>query len=249
MNQQQTIEKMKQMRLGAMAERYHQAVSGAQNKDYTTDQLIAELIDYEWEHRYNKRIQGLIGQANFRTDANIQNIDYTANRSLDRNMFERLSTMDFINRAQNIIITGATGTGKSYIAQALGYQACLMQRRTLYYNFARLSDMVKIAKLEGNYLKLLNKIEKTDLLIIDDFGLSAFNDQIRNALMDIIEIKYDRSSVIIAAQLPVKSWHETIGEGTIADAILDRLVNSSHRIELTGESLRKIKLKDIKNNL
>lgn len=245
MNQQQTIEKMKQMRLGAMAERYHQAISGARDKDCTTDQLIAELVDCEWEHRYNKRIQGLIKQANFRSDANIQNIDHTANRSLDRNMFERLSTLDFISRAQNIIITGATGTGKSYIAQAIGNQACLMQRKTLYFNFARLSDMINIANLEGNYLKLLKKIEKTDLLIIDDFGLSPFNDQIRNALMDIIEMKYDRSSIIIAAQLPVKSWHETIGEGTIADAILDRLVNSSHRIELTGESLRKNKLKDI----
>lgn len=245
MNQQQTIEKMKQMRLGAMAERYHQAISGAQDKDCTTDQLIAELVDCEWEYRYNKRIQGLIKQANFRSDANIQNIDHTANRSLDRNMFERLSTLDFISRAQNIIITGATGTGKSYIAQAIGHQACLMQRKTLYFNFARLSDMINIANLEGSYLKLLKKIEKTDLLIIDDFGLSPFNDQVRNALMDIIEMKYDRSSIIIAAQLPVKSWHETIGEGTIADAILDRLVNSSHRIELTGESLRKNKLKDI----
>jgi DNA replication protein DnaC len=173
----------------------------------------------------------------------IQDIDYTANRSLDKNTFERLAMLDFIKGGENVIITGATGTGKSYLAQALGHNACVMQYKTMYYNFARLIDQIKLSKLEGTYIKLLNKIEKSNLLIIDDFGLKAFDEHARNALMDIVEMKYDKSSLIIAAQIPVKNWHETIGEGTIADAILDRLVYSSHRIELTGESLRKNKMK------
>ncbi|WP_321299171.1 IS21-like element helper ATPase IstB [Marinifilum fragile] len=248
MNNQTTIEKMKQMRLSAMAETYHNSLQNNIHKDYTLDQYIALLVDQEWEHRYNKRIKNLISSAGFRQSASIRDINYTANRSLDKTVFERLAQMDFIKSRENIIITGATGTGKSYLAQALGHNACLLQHKTMYFNFARLTDQIKLAKLEGTYLKRMKKIEKTDLLILDDFGLTSFDEQIRNALMDIVEMKYDKSSMIIAAQIPVKCWHETIGEGTIADAILDRLVHSSHRIELTGQSMRKNKMEKTQKN-
>jgi DNA replication protein DnaC len=248
MNNQSTIEKMKQMRLYAMAETYYNSMQNSMHKDYTLDQYLALLIDQEWECRYNKRIQNLIDNAGFRYPASVQDVNYTANRSLDKNTFERLALLDFIKRGENVIITGATGTGKSYLAQALGNSACMMQYKALYYNFARLIDQIKLSKLEGTYIKLLNKIEKADLLILDDFGLTAFDDHARNALMDIVEMKYDKSSIIIAAQIPVKNWHETIGEGTIADAILDRMVHSSHRIELTGESMRKNKMKKTQTN-
>lgn len=240
---------MKQMRLYAMAETHHNSVQNSMHQDYTPDQYLALLIDQEWENRYNKRIQNLITTAGFRYPASVHDVDYSANRSLDRNTFERLALLDFIKRGENIIITGATGTGKSYLAQALGHNACTMQHKTMYCNFARLIDRIKLSKLEGTYIKFLNKIEKTDLLILDDFGLSAFDDTARSALMDIVELKYDKSSIIIAAQIPVKNWHETIGEGTIADAILDRMVHSSHRIELTGESMRKNKMKKGQINL
>lgn len=246
MNNQSTIDKMRQMRLHAMADNYYNSTQNNLHRDYTLDQYLALLVDQEWEYRYNKRIKSLITTAGFRYPASVQDVDYSANRSLDKNTFERLALLDFINRGENIIITGATGTGKSYLAQALGYNACTRQYKTMYYNFARLNDQIKLSKLEGTYMKLLNKLEKCDLIILDDFGLSAFDDHARNALMDIVEMKYDKSSLIIAAQIPVKNWHETIGEGTIADAILDRLVHASHRIELTGESLRKNKMKKIK---
>lgn len=248
MNNQSTIEKMKQMRLYAMAENHYNSTQNNLHRDYTLDQYLALLIDQEWEYRYNKRIQNLITTASFRYPASVQDVDYSANRSLDKNTFERLALLDFIKRGENVIITGATGTGKSYLAQALGHNACTCQYKTIYYNFARLIDQIKLSKLEGTYMKLLNKLEKCDLLILDDFGLNAFDDHARNALMDIVELKYDKSSLIIAAQIPVKNWHETIGEGTIADAILDRLVHASHRIELTGESLRKNKMKKTQIN-
>jgi len=248
MNNQTTIEKMKQMRLYSMAETYYNSMQNNMHQDYTLDQYLALLVDQEWECRYNKRIQNLITTAGFRYPASVQDVDYTASRSLDKNTFERLALLDFIKRGENVIFTGATGTGKSYLAQALGHHACTMQYKTMYYNFARLTDQVKLSKLEGTYLKLLVKIEKTDLLILDDFGLSSFDDHARNALMDIVEMKYDKSSIIIAAQIPVKCWHETIGEGTIADAILDRIVHASHRVELTGESMRKNKMKKTQFN-
>jgi DNA replication protein DnaC len=249
MNYQTSIEKMKQMRLTAMAECYYNSLQANTHKDYTTDQFIAMLVDHEWEARYNKKINNLIVSAKFRDNACLADVDYTGKRSLDRNLFERLSSLDFIKRKENLILTGATGTGKSYLAQALGHSACMMQFKTLYYSTTRLMDDIRLARTEGTYMKLLRKIEKSDLLILDDFGLNSFDDVVRASLMDIVESKYDKSSIIITTQIPVKCWHELIGEGTIADAILDRLVNSSHRIELTGESMRKHKLKTLQNNL
>lgn len=249
MNHQTSIEKMKQMRLTAMAETYYNSLQTGMYKDYTIDQFIALLVDQEWEYRHNKKIVNLIASAKFRDQATVEDIDYTASRSLDRNVLERLTSLDFLKRKENLIITGLTGTGKSYIAQALGHRACLMQHKTLYYNTTRLMDDVRLARTEGTYIKLLTKIEKADLVILDDFGLNSFDATVRTTLMDIVESKYDKTSIIIATQIPVNCWHELIGEGTIADAILDRLVHSSHRIELSGESMRKNKLKTVKNNL
>ncbi len=234
---------MKQMRLGGMAEMHYTNTNSNINQEYTIDQYVAMLVDQEWENRQNRKIKNLIRNANFRYPATIQDVDHSANRQLDKNTFERLALLDFVRSHENAIITGATGTGKSYLAQALGNHACMMLFKTLYYNTARLMDHLKLARLEGNYTKYLMKIEKAELLILDDFGLSAFDNQARQALMDIIECKYDRSSIIIGSQIPISGWHDIIGEGTIADAILDRIVHSSHRIQLKGESLRKNKLK------
>jgi DNA replication protein DnaC len=244
MNNNQTVEKLKSMRLSAMAEMHLQHVKNNQFNNVTPDEYLALLADHEWEDRQNKKIERLITMAGFRQKASVADINYTENRNLDKNMFNRLSTLDFMKKNENIIITGASGVGKSYLAQALGNQACLMGLKVLYTNTSRLFTKLKLSKVDGTYIKELKKLVKVDLLILDDFGLQAFDNHAREALMDIIDDRFNQMSTIVSSQIPVSVWYDIIGEGTIADAILDRIVNSSHRIDLKGESLRKGILKN-----
>ncbi len=244
MNNNETIEKLKQMRLTAMAQLHRQHLDNNQTGECTADEYLALLTDHEWENRYNRKIKRLMKQANFRQSASIAEISYSENRNLDKNMFTRLSGLDFIAKKENLILTGSSGVGKSYLAQALGHQACIQERKVLYYTTSHLFNKLKLAKVDGTYLKELAKMKKTDLLILDDFGLQAFDNHAREALMDIIDERYNRSSTIVSSQLPVSTWYDIIGDNTMADAILDRLVHSSHRIDLKGESLRKLKLNE-----
>ena len=244
MNKNQTIEKMKNMRLNAMAGMYQNHLQNNLFNDTTPDEYISLLTDHEWEDRQNRKIQRLLKQASFRQTATVADINYTSARNLDKNMFKRLASLDFITKKQNLILTGASGVGKSYLAQALGHQACLMGLKTQYYITARLFNRLKLAKVDGTYNKELKKLMRVDLLILDDFGLQAFDVHAREALMDIIEDRFNEKSTLVSSQIPVSTWYDIIGEGTIADAILDRLVNSSHRIDLKGDSLRKSILKN-----
>lgn len=244
MNNNQTIEKLKQMRLGAMADLHMQHVKSNRFNSFTPDEYLALLTDHEWEERHGKKIDRLIARAGFKLRASVVDVNFSPARNLDRNMFNRLATLDFMKKKENIIITGASGVGKSYLAQALGNQACLMGYKTIYGSTARLLARLKLAKVDGTYSKELAKLAKTDLLILDDFGLQAFDNNSRDALMDIIDDRFNETSTIVSSQIPVSVWYDLIGEGTIADAILDRLTNSSHRIDLKGESLRKGFLKN-----
>lgn len=244
MNNNQTIEKLKQMRISAMAHLHEQHIKSNQYDQYTPDEYLALLTDHEWEDRQNKKTQRLLKQAGFRQKASIVEVNYTEARNLDKNMFERISTLDFMKKQENIIITGPSGVGKSYLIQALGHQACLEEKKVLYANTARLFTRLKLSKVDGTYLKELKKLNRMNLLILDDFGLQAFDNFARETLLDIIDDRFNKSSTIVSSQIPVSAWYDIIGEGTIADAILDRLVNSSHRIDLKGESLRKGILKD-----
>lgn len=244
MNNHQTVEKLKQMRLTAMAELHLKHLKNNQFSELTADEYLATLTDHEWEERQNKKISRLLQQACFRQKASIPEVSYTDARNLDKNMFTRLATLDFMIKKENIILTGACGTGKSYLAQALGHQACLMGYRVYYTNTARLLARLKLSKVDGTFIKELKKLLKFELLIMDDFGLQAFDNHGREALMDIIDDRFNQMTTIVSSQIPVSSWYDIIGEGTIADAILDRLVNSSHRINLKGGSLRKGILKN-----
>lgn len=245
MNNHTTIEKMKQLRLKGMAQIHYAAVNEKMYADYSTDEYTALLVDHEWEERMRRKITNMIHRANFKLNASIRDIDYTAKRNLEKNTLERLLTLEFVKQSQNIIITGPTGVGKSYLAQAIGNHACTMLYRTAYYNTARLMDQLRSSRIDGSYLKVMKRIKRSQLLILDDFGLSPFDSQTRQAMMDLIEDRHDQASTIIASQIPVSGWYELIGESTIADAILDRIVNSSHRINLEGESLRKKKATNI----
>lgn len=235
----QTIEKLTSMRLSAMAEMHRQSLTNNLCNKYTIDEYLALLTDCEWENRENKKIARLMQKAGFKQQASVEEIIFTENRSLDKNMFTRLITLQFMDQKENIIITGPSGVGKSYLSEAIGRQACQLGNGVIYQVTARLFNKLKLAKVDGTYIKELKKIASAKLLILDDFGLQSMDNTAREVLMDIIDERHVKSSTIISSQIPVSAWYDIIGESTIADAILDRLVNSSHRINLSGESLRK----------
>jgi len=239
MNNHTTIEKMKLLHLHGMAQVHYAAVHEKMYADYTLDEYAALLADQEWELRQHKKIKNMIDRAGFKLHASVRDIDYTTTRGLDRNYLERLLSLDFIKQSQNIIITGPTGVGKSYLAQAIGNHACTMLHKTIYFNTARLMELFRTARIDGTYLKLIKKIKRSPLLVLDDFGLAPFDANARQILLDLVEDRHEQASIIITSQIPVGKWHELIGEGTIADAVLDRIVNAAHRITLTGKSLRK----------
>lgn len=241
---EKTIQQMKQLRLYGM-HRAFETTMGPNGTDtaYTNDELIAYLVQCEWDDRHNRRIERLTKSARFRYTAVMEAIDYRPSRQLDKNQVQRLGSCDFIKKKENILITGSTGVGKSYLASAIGHQACSMGRKVMYFNTAKLFTMLKTSKADGSYLKRINKLEKQDLVILDDFGLKPLDNINRHALMEIIEDRHGQRSTIIASQLPVSKWHDIIGEKTLADAILDRLVHTAHRIDIKGESMRR-KLKN-----
>jgi DNA replication protein DnaC len=239
MNNQATLEKMNQMKLYGMAHAFRQAMETGIQKSFTADELVAHLVDTEWDHRHNRKLERLIKQAKFRYQASFEQIDFSLNRNLDKNMMLRFTNCSWAEKKQNIIIEGPTGAGKSFIGSALGHQACMYGFKTLYFNATKLFSRLKLLKADGSYVKELKKIEKTDVLIIDDFAIQHLDTQNRLSLLEIFEDRHGRKSTIIISQLPVTKWHEIIGDPTIADAICDRIIHSSFRIELKGESVRK----------
>lgn len=234
-----SLEKMRKMNLFGMFHAFKTSLECGQPTGYTVDEMIGYLIEAEWDDRQNRRINRQIGNARFRYKASIEELSYQSERSLDRNQLLRLADCGFIKRSEALLITGSTGIGKSYIASALGHQACILGYRVLYASTPKLFARLKMAKADGSYLKELTRIERQQLLILDDFGIQPFDAPSRAALLEIIEDRHGKSSLIITSQLPVSKWHEVIGEKTIADAILDRIVHDAHRLELTGESMRR----------
>ena len=235
----ESLEKMSRMRLLGMHQSFKSCIESGQTATFTNDELVHHLIQSEWDDRQYRALQRGLKNANFRYSASIEQLDYSENRGLDKNHIQRLSTCDFIKKGEDLFITGSTGTGKSFLASALGQQACLLGYKVLYTNTAKLMSHLKMAKADGAHLKELSKIEKQDALILDDFGVQPFDAQSRALLLDIIEDRHSKRTTLITAQVPVKKWHEVIGEKTLADAIMDRIVHQSIRIELYGESLRK----------
>jgi DNA replication protein DnaC len=232
------LTKMRQMRLLGMAKAFHLTLESGKNEKFTPDEMITHLIDSEWDERYNRKLDRTLQSARFRYKASIEELSFE-NKRIDKNQILRLADCEFVKQKENIIITGSTGIGKSFIASALGHQACALGYRVLYQHSTKLFGRMKIAKADGSYLKELAKIEKQQVLLIDDFGIQPLDAQSRLTLMEIMEDRHGKSSTIITSQIPVNKWHEVIGEETIADAILDRIIHDAHRIEMKGDSLRK----------
>ena len=207
----------------------------------TNDEFISWLITNEWDDRCNRTIERLVKATGLRYEASLEHIDYDVERELDRNLIQRLADLGFMSEGRNLFIVGSTGTGKSYIATALEYRACQKGHRVLYANTARLMAQLKVAKAKGSILQELKKIERTELLILDDFGLQPLDTTARNLLMDIIEDRHGKKSTIIASQIPVRAWYEAIADQTVADAIMDRIIHEAIKIQLKGESMRKRK--------
>jgi len=234
-----TLEKMGQMKLLGMQRMFQSAIESNSHQSLTADEFISMLIQSEWEDRESRKLKRRLRFARFRYQACVEEINYQHTRNLDKNLIIRFTDCSFITRGENLLITGPTGVGKSYIASALGNQACLKGYKVIYFNLQKLFNSLKTSKADGSYLKEVDRIAKQDLLILDDFGLQPLDANHRMMLLEIIEDRHGKKSTIISSQLPSSKWYDVIGESTIADAILDRLLNCSHKIELKGESMRK----------
>lgn len=238
-NTDQTLEQLAQLKLYGMAQAYETTVSLPTHEHPTIHELMATLAEAELNSRVHQRTQMYLKLSNLRYDAILEQIKCSPERNLTRNQILSLADCGYIQRAENILITGSTGCGKSYLACAFGRQACMLGYKTLYLGMNRFTEKLMLAKLDGSYIKLLNQIEKVPLVILDDFGLTPLDNQVRVALLQVLEDRYGKRSTIITSQLPVNKWHQYINEPTLADAIMDRMSGSAHRIELKGESLRK----------
>ncbi|WP_024770823.1 IS21-like element helper ATPase IstB [Aquimarina macrocephali] len=234
-----TLQKLKHLRFYGMHDAFKSIIETGKLDNYSLDQLVSHLIESEWDDRQNRRIERTIKYARFKYKAQIENIVFSDQRELNRDQIHRLTEFEFIKKSENILITGSTGVGKSYLATAIGHQACIEGYRVFYFNTNKMLAKLKMAKADGSYLKEMSRIEKHPLIILDDFGLQVLDKQNRMTLLEIIEDRHEKGAIILTSQLPVNQWYEVIGEKTVADAIMDRLVHNAHRLELKGESMRR----------
>ncbi len=240
MNTTATLEKLNSMRLHGFEQAYRNILDSALQEKFTPDEIIAHLVDAEYDDKYNRKLSRLIKTAGFKQQVSIEQIDYHQPRNLDKNVILRLQNCDWIIKGRDLLISGSTGTGKSFLACSLGMQACINEYKTLYFTTSNLLDKLTYAKADGTYFKFLDAIAKARLLIIDDFGLRKIDNNQCNMMLDIIDERHTKSSTIISSQLPVKDWYDCFAEKTIGEAILDRVSNGSYRIHLEGNvSMRK----------
>lgn len=240
MSQPQTFAQLRQLKLGAMAD----ALQTQLEQPGTYEALsflerLELLIDQEYLSREQRKQARLVRQAQFRLRATLQDIDYQHQRNVSRSQIAQLAKNEWIERRQNLLITGPCGSGKTYLACALGHQACLKGYSVRYFRLSRLWLMLTQAKADGSYHKELRALARTRLLIIDDWGLEALTQPQRNDFMEIMDDRHGETATMILSQLPTDQWYATIGDNTLADAILDRLMHNAHRLNLKGESMRK----------
>ena len=228
---QNTIDKMTAMKLYGMSEGVEEQLANSQYKELSFEERLSMLVDKEIFCRQNKKLRSLLRRASFRfPEACMEDIDYKTKRNLSKKNMLKLSQNGWIRKHQNVILTGETGAGKSYIACALGNNACRNDISSYYVRIPKLLHELKISHADGTFLKLIKKLTRVELLIMDDWGLSNFSDTDRRDMLEIFEDRYNARSTIIATQFPVDTWHDVIGDPTIADAICDRIVHNAHKI-------------------
>ena len=242
---QPTLEQLTGMRLGAMAHAWQGQQEDPAMEELGFDERLALLVDAEWTDRQNKRLDRLLRAAKLRlSGACLEDIEYAKERKLEKSLLRQLAAGRWIEAHQNVVITGATGVGKTYLACALAQQACRLGYRVLYRRAPRLFDELTLARADGSYPRLLARFARIDVLVLDDWGLVPVQDMERRDLLEIMEDRHGLRSTIWTSQIPVAQWHDHVGDPTIADAICDRLLHNAHRIVLQGPSRRKVKGKE-----
>jgi DNA replication protein DnaC len=236
---QQTFEKLYALKLNGLAEALKDQLQQPACKELSFEERLGLLVDRQWTWKENRRLARLLSKAKLKINASLEDLDYHHPRGLDKSIMLSLATCDWIQKSQNILITGSTGTGKTFLACALAHKACREGYSALYTRAPRLFQDLALARGDGSFPSFLKTLAKTRLLVIDDLGLAPLTDAERRDLLEIIEDRQSLSSTIVTSQLPIENWHDSIGDPTIADAILDRIIHCSHRILLKGPSMRK----------
>ncbi|MCL6606442.1 MAG: IS21-like element helper ATPase IstB [Paenibacillus sp.] len=236
---EQTIDKLNQMKLFGMVSELERQLKTNDISLLSFEERFSLLVDVEATSRENRRLKRLLSNARLRENACIEDIDFRADRGLDKGFILSLANCSWIEKHLNAIIVGPTGVGKTFIACALGNAACRQGYSTIYYRTPRLLNELKMARADGSFVKLLNKLAKTDLLVIDDWGLTTLSDSERRDILEVVEDRYKVRSTIMASQVPVDKWHDVVANPTMADAILDRIVHNAYKINLRGGSMRK----------
>jgi len=236
---EQTRDRLRTLKLAGMLDALDRQVEQPDAHDLSFEQRLGLLVEHESLHRENRRLARLLTVARLRMSACIEDIDYTHPRGLDKSKMASLAQLGWVRSGLNLCVTGSTGCGKTWLACAFGNQACRVGLSTRYYRLPRLLDALRISRGDGTYARLLTQLQKSDLLILDDWGSVPLESSQRQDLMEVIEDRHGARSTLIGSQLPVTKWHAWIGEATLADAILDRLIHGSHRLPLKGGSMRK----------
>ncbi len=237
MLEHQTLEKLRDMRLFGMAEYLENHGTG--DPELSLAEQVGLLVDYEWTLRHNQRLERLLKQAKLKVNACLEDVDYQHPRGLDKNLIKTLQAGKWLLDGRCVLITGPTGTGKTYLSCALGNQACRLGFSVRYHRLSGLLLELKIARADGSYPKLAAKLAKTRLLILDDFGLEVLSAAESKDLLDVLDDRIHTGSTVVTAQLPLEHWHSAMADAAIADAVLDRLVHGAYKIKLKGESMRK----------
>ena len=240
---EQTLEKLYVMKLNGMAEAFKEQLEQPNISELSFEERFGLLVDRQWTWREDRRMKRLLSNARLKINGCVEDIDFKTPRGIDKSVILRLANCEWIKSAQNVIITGPTGVGKTYLTCALANRACRMGFSAFYIRIPKLFQELTIARADGSYSKIMKKLTKTRVLVLDDLGLAPMTAPERRELLEVVEDRHSLSSTIVTTQLPIESWHDNIRDPTIADAILDRLIHNAHKINLKGESMRKLRSK------